>query len=565
MSNKKKGNFLEAIVAILEKSLSSKETIITKNKKIIDLDGAEREIDIYIEAIFNKKKFNTVIECKNYADSNPISMEKIEAFNTKCLRLPNAHKKIFLSTSGYQSGAFIKAKTCNIELYQITKEQLNPSDNVLNISKLYIPEKQCKILGLKLNSNELIKKKVKSDSKLNLCFKNEELLTSQYLNNIFKNTPQIWGYLSTKSGFLFNHKKIIYPQFNLSGIYTKVNDKLFVIDSVRLKLQIEFKYTEVELKELKNYFSIDDSTSLASFVDAEFIHNNEKYSICFVKTEEEEKPLTYVNIPNSDEPVKLDYLGQLDGSIDKHIIDLYKNISIKNYEFKTAPSVTQNIPIATTKKQKKDFYKNGKSRTLVGLQDNKMFFMIPITHNEKLITGKFPEPISLFFNHSVELFNKCIEYKASLVIEDPANHIVLVNDNDYHLYIQYLTSSVFMLHSAIEMFLNSCFKDDLEITFQNELITKSNFQGCLSLKDKINILPLFVEKFRLDKNKTCVSIITELSEINDELQNLKTSDTLNQPFLYTFERLLKFDMLKCFDNVKIFFKKVNPNFLIDDI
>ena len=73
------------------------------------------------------------------------------------------------------------------------------------------------------------------------------------------------------------------------------------------------------------------------------------------------------------------------------------------------------------------------------------------------------------------------------------------------------------------------------------------------------------QKFKLEKNKICINLITELSEINEELQNLKTSDTLNQPFLNTFERLLKFDMIKCFDNVKIFFKKVNPNFQIDDI
>jgi len=400
---------------------------------------------------------------------------------------------------------------------------------------------------------------------LNLWFKSGELVTSHYLNNIFKNTSQVWSYLSTKSGFLFNHKKIIYPQFNVTEVYTKVNDELFVIDSIRLKLQIEFKYTEVKLKELKSYFSLDDSISLASFADAEFIYDNEKYSICFIKTDEEEKPLTYVNVPNSNEPIQLDYLGELNGNIEKYTINFYENISVKNYEFNTAPSVTQNIPVAKTKKQEKDFYKNGKSRILIGLHENKMFFMIPFSHNDKLITGKFPEPISLFFNHSIELFNKCIEYKGSLVVEDSKNHIVLVNDNDYHLYIQYFTSSVFMLHSAIELFLNSCFKDELEIKYQNDSITKQQFQGLLSLKDKINTLPLFVDNFKLEKNKTCVNIITELSEINEELQNLKTSDTLNHPFLGTFERLLKFDMIKCFDNVKILFKKVNPNFWIDDI
>ncbi|MCL1679723.1 restriction endonuclease [Elizabethkingia miricola] len=563
MSSKEKGVFLEKIVEILEKSLSDGNTHITRNKKIIDLDGVEREVDIYIEAILNKRKYNTIIECKNY--KSPITMEKIEAFNTKCLRLPHVHKKIFLSTSEYQSGATIKAKSCNIELYQIKKNKINLIENTLNISKIYLPEKQCKILGLKIISKELIEKEIAPDSKLNLYFKDFKVVTDEYLNEIFIKTPQIWGYLSTRTGFLLNYKKVIYPYFDLKGIYTKVKDELYLVDSIRLKLQIEFKYTELEIKELQNYFSHNDNVSLAIFANAEFIVNNETYNICFVKTEDDDKPLTYVSSINNRNPIKLDYLGKLDGDVTKQTIHFYNNISVRNYEFNTKNDLTQNIPIADGD-ESQEFGDKNKSQVLIGITENKIFYMIPILHNDKLISGKFPEPISLFFNHSIDLYNKCIEFKSTIAIEDVTDHVIIINDNDYHQYIQYFTSSIFMLHSAVELFLNFCYNDDLKINLRDDIITKEQFQNHCSLKDKLKLLHFINTSFDYKKNEELINLILELTTLKEELQNLKTSDNLlNQPFIVTFETLLNFDMIKCFDLVKLFFKELNPNFKIDDI
>ncbi|MCD4698009.1 MAG: restriction endonuclease [Bacteroidales bacterium] len=147
MSTKSKGDILESITEILERSLSNDSTVITKKKKIKDLDGSVREIDIYIETIADKRKFNIAIECKNYKEKSKIDMDKIGAFFEKCSRLPFIHKMIFLTTSDYQKGAVDKARTRNIELYKISKEKFNiESDNQLGIENISIIEKKCKIL-----------------------------------------------------------------------------------------------------------------------------------------------------------------------------------------------------------------------------------------------------------------------------------------------------------------------------------------------------------------------------------------------------------------------------------
>lgn len=83
MSTVAKGDILESITEILERSLSDESTTISKKKKIKDLDGIVREIDIYIEVKVNKRKFNIAIECKNYNEKSRINIDMIGAFYDK--------------------------------------------------------------------------------------------------------------------------------------------------------------------------------------------------------------------------------------------------------------------------------------------------------------------------------------------------------------------------------------------------------------------------------------------------------------------------------------------------
>lgn len=564
MSSTKKGNILETIVEILEKSISSENTIITRNKKIIDLDGIERQIDVYVEASFNKKTFNTVIECKNYTSS--INIEKIEAFSAKCLRLPKVHKRIFITASNFQSGAITKAKALNIELFKIEKAPSNPNESPLNISNIYRIEQECRVLDYQLNSRELTENKIRAKTLSKLVFENGNSVTPQDLTTLCINTPQIWSYLNTASGTLIGYKKIITQLIDVKDIYVKVDKRRFAVDSIKFKLQIGLNLKEIELKEPKGYFSLDEETTLAFFTTGEYVFNNDVYKIFSVKSEEEEKPHHYLVSPDQKESIKLSYLGGLHEEKVNLSVDHYKNVHINLLEENIPPETTKKINIVDDPSSFESLYESNKSSIHLVLIENKIFIMIPISNEGSLFFGKFPDPISMFYNHAITLYNKSVKHKSIIVKEDSDNSIILANDRDYHSYIQYLTSSVFMLHSAIELFLNYSFKEGVSFKSDDEMIDKSEFQNNLTLSEKLNLLPQYIDNFPFRKNEHSINIILELSDLNEELQNLQTSGTsIGQPFLYTFDRLLKFDMEKCLNSVKALFKEINPNYLLDDL
>jgi hypothetical protein len=571
MSTKSKGNILETITEILERSLSYKSTVITKNKKLVDLDGLKREIDIYIETIVNKRKFNIAIECKNYNEKYRINMDKIGVFYEKCSRLPLIHKKIFLTTSDYQKGAIGKAKTRNIELYKITKEKIDDrSKKQLGIDNVSTIQKKCKIAGIRFDSEELFKNGIFIDEKLNFYYENGELIQYQIFQNKLLENPDIWKFLFTNLGILLNNKKIIYPNLKTDNVYTKYNNILYPVDSMQFKLEIEYAYKTLEIENVKRYLSLTDDTSLAIFTDLEFIRNGNVYRFCYVKPIDEKNGRIFLSMPDSQKPIELKTLAVLkEGpkpfSIQK--TSKIKNVHIKSYEFNmTKDAIKRSLNNQITTEDKNSEFlnklKSKKTSMLVGIdeQKRKLFFMIPFSHNKKLITAKFPEPISLYFNHSIELFEKSEFYKNSMIANSSKDETILLQDDSYHKYLQYSISSILMLHSAVELFINSCIKDNFKLEIDGKLFNKRDLEEKYTLYDKlIKIVPK-ISGFKLESNNKIYNSLMELDELNEELQNLRTSDSINQPFLDTFERLLNFRMEKCFDSVKVLFKKINKNY-----
>lgn len=88
---------------------------ISYNKKIGSHDGIY-QIDIYAEFTAMSVKFKVIAECKRY--TYPIEREKIVILADKVQSL-GAQKGIFISTSGFQSGAVKYAKEHGITLLQI--------------------------------------------------------------------------------------------------------------------------------------------------------------------------------------------------------------------------------------------------------------------------------------------------------------------------------------------------------------------------------------------------------------------------------------------------------------
>lgn len=116
----KNGKYLENLIYIIQNSfINDSKTKVFKNKKLKNTSGNFREFDIIIETNINNLSINIAIECKDY--KSPVSVEKTEAFNSKCLRVPEIHKKIMISSKGFQKDAISAAKSFGIEIYNFNE------------------------------------------------------------------------------------------------------------------------------------------------------------------------------------------------------------------------------------------------------------------------------------------------------------------------------------------------------------------------------------------------------------------------------------------------------------
>ncbi|MFZ3576252.1 MULTISPECIES: restriction endonuclease [Tenacibaculum] len=117
---KNNGKSLEKTIRLIQETLrSSENTKIFNNYKIKNESGQKREIDILIVSSINDFDIKIAIECKDYNKKVPV--KEIEAFESKCYRIKEINKKVFVSTNGYQTDAINAAKYYGIELHTANK------------------------------------------------------------------------------------------------------------------------------------------------------------------------------------------------------------------------------------------------------------------------------------------------------------------------------------------------------------------------------------------------------------------------------------------------------------
>ncbi len=125
---------------------------VRTNVRVPDLRGKDRQIDVLIEHSVSSIPVCVAIECKHHKDA--IAVSQIEAFNSKCARIPSIHRKIFVSKKGFQSGAVEAAKDFKIELY--TLEEIVDNLPVLSLLKNYkfsIDKRLCAPHAVKVHLN----------------------------------------------------------------------------------------------------------------------------------------------------------------------------------------------------------------------------------------------------------------------------------------------------------------------------------------------------------------------------------------------------------------------------
>lgn len=119
MAKSKSGRPFEKLVALIQQAYNdSPHTKIFTNHRIKDRFGKYREFDVFIIVKSNDYDFKIAIECKDY--NSPVSVEKIEAFNSKCSTVSGINKKVIISSNGFQSGAKENANLFDIELQTLS-------------------------------------------------------------------------------------------------------------------------------------------------------------------------------------------------------------------------------------------------------------------------------------------------------------------------------------------------------------------------------------------------------------------------------------------------------------
>lgn len=115
----KRGKLFELLVQRLEEFLKiDSEVKILPDYKIKNLEGFERQFDVYILSKVQEYDIEIAIECKEYG-SEAVDVEKIESFQCKCQRIPSINKKVFVSQTGYTKGAVAAANIYGITLLNI--------------------------------------------------------------------------------------------------------------------------------------------------------------------------------------------------------------------------------------------------------------------------------------------------------------------------------------------------------------------------------------------------------------------------------------------------------------
>lgn len=170
----KDGKKIEKVIRLIHETLKdTPNTKIYSNLKIENKSNRKREIDVLIVSVINSMEIKIAIECKDY--NKPVSVEKIEAFYSKCLRIKGISKKVFVSASGYQADAIIACRDFEIELNyidQISKENITGWFPIVQVK----PQIRIKVpIKINIDGDEEIIKKLPQDDNLIVHYFSDEV------------------------------------------------------------------------------------------------------------------------------------------------------------------------------------------------------------------------------------------------------------------------------------------------------------------------------------------------------------------------------------------------------
>lgn len=202
----------------------------------------------------------------------------------------------------------------------------------------------------------------------------------------------------------------------------------------------------------------------------------------------------------------------------------------------------------------------------------------PVRHNDKLYITAFPNPVHLFLSLGIEHFNlseqikennfpkcgkKCGEDMYFLDIKANETHDCF---NDY---IKYRVSSIIMLVSSLEAFLNHIIPNDFIYSTKRKdkeiKLSKADIEGPqVNFREKlIDIVPQSLKNDSFwDNIQDVKNTILELYENRKNLIHLKTNAENDFDIYFrTIDKMLDLDINIAIDSTISYMNRAAPNFI----
>lgn len=290
---KNNGKELEKLVRLIQEAFKEvPRTEIIPNYKIKNLHGNPAEIDVLVKLKIQGVTITIAIECKDY--KNRVSGEKVNAFNSKCLQIPELNKRIMVSSKGFQSGAFDAAKQFGIKLFELS--QVSESE-ILN----WIDVKKVKVLSIKLEHSDInimLRDKKNKDKKPSLVlslsdyvyFELKPLAPKTFEEIIFPsiNTSKQLIYYHSVLNFMktpnagLPMQEILPFEIKLDGVYLENNDTEFTVKKIEGKIIATLYSSDKIVPKIRQYQESNSKQTIAEVLSMKI----DEESLDIIKTKD---------------------------------------------------------------------------------------------------------------------------------------------------------------------------------------------------------------------------------------------------------------------------------------
>ena len=280
------GLFFETLVKLIQESYrDKKDTKIYQRYKLTNIAGTEREFDIVIESNINSHQILIVIECKD--EGRKIEVGEMEAFITKCNRIPAINKKIFVSKKGYQADAVNAAQEAGITLYQL--KDIDPSiiqDWVADLGfKKISTLPSVKKASLKFRNSAGLKI---DDNSLYHDSLDQKIIPEDFLKDIFNLNKQSidskameYYNIDQKNKFSLDSTTEFYASFDVSkfNLYAKIGSDKIYLDAIEFEMSYRIIIETLHADVSKAFIQHSNNENKADVVSFESALPNSRFTV----------------------------------------------------------------------------------------------------------------------------------------------------------------------------------------------------------------------------------------------------------------------------------------------